>query len=59
MIDRPTGCGQLDLLVRAENALEPSRMPPPIRMEVTLLLARLMTEYLAVGAARPAEAADE
>ena len=42
MIDRPTGCGQLDLLVRAANALEPSQMPPPIRMEVTLLLTRLM-----------------
>jgi hypothetical protein len=59
MIDQPTACGQLDLLVRAANALEPSRMPPPIRTEVTLLLTRLMTEYLAVVAARPAEAADE
>jgi hypothetical protein len=59
MIDPPTGCGQLDLLVRAANALEPSRMPPPNRMEVTLLLTRLMAEYLAVVAARPAEAADE
>ena len=59
MRDRPAGRGQLDLLVRAANALEPSRIPPPIRTEVTLLLARLMTEYLAVVAARPAEAADE
>jgi hypothetical protein len=59
MIDRPNGCGQLDLLVRAANALEPKRMPPPIRMEVTLLLTRLMTEYLAVAAARPAVAANE
>jgi hypothetical protein len=46
-------------LVRAANALEPKRMPPPIRMEVTLLLTRLMTEYLAVAAVRPAEAANE
>ena len=59
MIERPSSCRQLDLLVRAANALERSRMPPPIRTEVTLLLARLMTEYLAVVAARPAEAADE
>jgi hypothetical protein len=59
MLDRPTGCGQLDLLVRAANALEPSRMPPPIQMEVTILLTRLMAEYLAVMAAQPAEAADE
>jgi hypothetical protein len=33
--------------------------PPPLRMEVTLLLTRLMTEYLAAVAAQPAEAADE
>jgi hypothetical protein len=59
MIERPSSCRQLDLLVRGANALEQSRMPPPSRTEVTRLLARLMTEYLAVVAARPAEAADE
>jgi len=59
MMDWPTRGGQLDLLVRVTNALEPSRMPPPIRMEVTRLLTQLMTECLAVVAARPAEAADE
>ncbi len=59
MINQPAGRGQLDLLVRAANALEPSRMPPPIRREVTLLLTRLMAEYLAAVAALPAEAANE
>ena len=28
MIDRPAGHRQLDLLVRAANALEPNRIPP-------------------------------
>jgi hypothetical protein len=59
MMDRPAGRGQLDLLVRAANALESSRIPPPIRTEVTLLLTRLMAEYLAVVAMLPAEAGDE
>ena len=59
MIDRPAGRGQLDLLVRAANALEPGQIPPPIRTEVTLLLTRLMAEYLAVVAMPPAEAGDE
>jgi hypothetical protein len=59
MMDRPADCGQLDLLVRAANALKPSRIPPPIRTEVTLLLTRLMAEYLAVVAMLPAEAGDE
>lgn len=59
MMDRPAGRGQLDLLVRAANALEPNRIPPPIRTEVTLLLTRLMAEYLAVVAMLPAEAGDE
>ena len=35
MIDRPAGRRQLDLLVRTANALEPSRIPRPIRAEVT------------------------
>ena len=59
MMERPSSCRQLDLLVRAADALEPSRLPPAIRTEVRLLLARLMTEYLAVAAERPAEAANE
>ena len=58
MGDRPAGRGQLDLLVRAANALEPSQIPPPIRTEVTLLLTRLMAEYFAV-VVPPAEAGDE
>jgi hypothetical protein len=31
MMDRPAGRRQLDLLVRAANALEHNRIPPPIR----------------------------
>ena len=30
MMDRPAGRRQLDLLVRAANALEHNRIPPPI-----------------------------
>jgi hypothetical protein len=59
MKDRPAGRGQLDLLVRAANALEPGRIPPPSRREVTLLLTRLMAECIAAGAAPPAEAGDD
>ena len=59
MMDRRTGRGQLDLLVRAANALEPSRIPPPIRTDVTLLLTRLMAEYLAIAVALSVEAGDE
>ena len=47
MMDRPAGRWQLDLLVRAANALEPNRIPPSIRAEVTFLLTLLMTEHLA------------
>ena len=56
-MDQPANCRQLDLLVRAANALEQSRIPPRIRTEVTLLLKLLMAEC--VGAVLPAEAADE
>jgi hypothetical protein len=38
MMERQVGCRQLDLLVRAANALERNRIPPPIRAEVTFLL---------------------
>lgn len=55
----PSGCRQLDLLVRAANALEQDRVPPPIRTEVTLLLKLLMAECLAVGAVQPETTADE
>ena len=59
MMDRPAGRRQLDLLVRAANALEPNRIPPPIRAEVTFLLTLLMAEHLAADTALPLEAIDE
>ena len=59
MMDRPAGRWQLDLLVRAANALEPNRIPPPIRVEVTFLLTLLMAEHIAVAAALPVEASNE
>ena len=59
MMDRPAGRRQLDLLVRAANALEPNRIPPPIRAEVTFLLMLLMGEHLAADTAPPVEAGNE
>jgi hypothetical protein len=59
MMERPADRRQLDLLVRATNALEPNRIPPPIRAEVTYLLTLLMAEYLAADTASPVEASDE
>ena len=59
MMDRPAGRWQLDLLVRAANALEPNRIPPPIRAEVTFLLMLLMGEHLAADTALPVEASNE
>ena len=59
MMDRSADCRQLDLLVRAANALEQSRIPPRIRAEVTLLLKLLMAECVTTGAVLPLEAADE
>jgi hypothetical protein len=59
MMERPADRRQLDLLVRAANALEPNRIPPPIRAEVTFLLTLLMAEYLAANTAPPVEASDE
>ena len=56
MMERPAGRRQRDLLVRAANALEPNRIPPPIRAEVTFLLTLLMAEHLAAAAAPPVEA---
>jgi hypothetical protein len=59
MMERPADRRQLDLLVRAAHALEPNRIPPPIRAEVTFLLTLLMAEYLAADTAPPVEASDE
>jgi len=59
MMERPAGCRQLDLLVRAANALEQHRIPPPIRAEVTFLLTLLMAEHIAAAAALPVEASNE
>jgi hypothetical protein len=58
MIDRPASNRQLDLLVRAANALEPNRIPRATRTEVTALLKLLMAEHIA-GVALPLEASDE
>ena len=58
-MDQPANHRQLDLLVRAANALEQSRIPPRIRTEVTLLLKLLMAECVTAGAVLPVEAADE
>jgi hypothetical protein len=59
MMERPADRRQLDLLARAANALEPNRIPPPIRAEVTFLLTLLMAEYLAADTAPPVEASNE
>jgi hypothetical protein len=59
MIDRPGGDRQLDLLVRAANRLDPSRIPPKIRPEVASLLKLLMAEHITADVALPGEAADE
>jgi len=59
MMDRPAGRRQLDLLVRAANALEQNRIPPPIRSEVTFLLMLLMAEHIAAAAALPVVVSNE
>jgi len=59
MMDRPAGRRQLDLLVRAANALEVNRVPSPIRAEVRFLLTLLMAEHLAADTALPVEASNE
>jgi len=59
MIDRLGGDRQLDLLVRAANSLDPSRIPRQIRPEVTSLLKLLMAEHIAADVALLGEAADE
>jgi hypothetical protein len=59
MRNQPAGRRQRDLLVRATNALEESRIPPAIRAEVRVLLTRLMAECLVAEPTRPVEASDE
>ena len=59
MMERPVRRRQLDLLVRPANALEPHRIPPPIRAEVRFLLTLLMAEHLATDTALPVEASNE
>jgi len=50
---------QLDLLVRAANMLDPSRISPQIQTEVTSLLKLLMAEHIAADVALPLETANE
>ena len=59
MMDRPAGRRQLDLLVHVSKALEQNRLPPKIRVDVTVLVKLLMAECIAVSAAQPIEATDE
>lgn len=59
MIARLDGSCQLDLLVRAANMLDPSRISPQIQTEVTSLLKLLMVEHIAADVALPHETANE
>ena len=59
MMERPAGRRQLDLLVRAANALEPNRTPPTIRADVTFLLTLLLAEHLAADTTLPVETSNE
>ena len=59
MMERPVRRRQLDLLVRAANALEQNRIPLPIRAEVTFLLTLLMAEHIAAETALSVEASNE
>jgi hypothetical protein len=59
MIDRPAGSRQLDLLVRAANTLDPSRVTRQIRTEVASLLRLLLAEHIAGNLMVPLEAADD
>lgn len=58
MMDRPASCQQLDLLVHAGKALEPSRLPAKIRGELILLMKLLMAECIAISV-QPIETGDE
>ena len=59
MRNQPAGRRQCDLLVRAANALEESRIPPAIRAEVRRLLKLLIAECLVADPARPVAVGDE
>jgi hypothetical protein len=59
MMNGPSHYQQRDLLVRASNVLEASRISPEIRAEVTRLLKLLMAERFGAGMLRSAEPADE
>jgi hypothetical protein len=59
MRERPAGNRQLDLLVRAANALEQNRVPPTIRAEVTLLLTLLMAEHIGADVTLAVEVTNE
>jgi hypothetical protein len=59
MIARLDGSCQLDLLVRAANTLDPSRISLQIQTEVTSLLKLLMAEHIAADVALPLETANE
>lgn len=60
MMNGPARCRQPDLLTHLVKALEPDRIPPATRTEVTRLLKRLMTECVVAGVVQPVEgAADE
>ena len=50
MMDRPADRWQLDLLVRAANALEPNRIPPPIRIQEAIRL--VFSRFGELGTAR-------
>jgi len=57
MMNGPARGRQLDLLTYVVKALEPDRIPPAVRTELTRLLKRLMTECVVAGVAPPVEAA--
>ncbi len=59
MIARLNGSRQLDLLVRAANMLDPSRISPQIQTEVTSLLKLLLAEHIAADVALPLETSNE
>jgi hypothetical protein len=59
MIARLDGSCQLDLLVRAANTLDPSRISLQVQTEVTSLLKLLMAEHIAADLALPLETANE
>jgi hypothetical protein len=59
MMEQPARRQQFDLLVRAANEVDQSRLPPEIRAGVTLLLKLLMAECVTAGAPLSAEVANE